>query len=355
MNHRFATMLGPEPATTATTKTLDINVSDPISRITVQFKGTNNGSAPTAHPAKMVSKIEVVDGSDVLFGLSGVEAQALNYYEKGRMPHNVCNYIDEAKAIATYEINFGRFLWDTLLALDPKKFTNPQLKITHNKANGGSSPDVGELAVFAHIFDEKTVSPTGFLMSKEQYSYTLQAGANEPIDIATDFPYRKLLIQSMSTSLQPWEQYNQLKLSQDNDRKVIINDEKVSDLFKLMQTHPPIVETIHIYGALAAAAVHCTPSYERMASIATTVADATKIIGDTYGGAFTVTIAAATIGMMLASGLAPHGAFCIPFGIQDEIEDWFNVADIGSLMLVLKAGGSASGTCEIIAQQLRNY
>jgi len=209
----------------------------------------------------MVSKIEVVDGSDVLFGLSGVEAQALNYYEKGRMPHNVCNYIDDAKAIATYELNFGRFLWDTILALDPTKFTNPQLKITHNKANGGSSPDVGELAVFAHIFDEKTVSPTGFLTSKEQYSYTLQAGANEPIDIATDLPYRKLLIQSMSTSLQPWEQYNQLKLSQDNDRKVIINDEKVSDLLKLMQTHPPIVETIHIYGALSAEAVHCTPSY----------------------------------------------------------------------------------------------
>jgi hypothetical protein len=192
-------------------------------------------------------------------------------------------------------------------------------------------------------------------MSKEQYSYTLSVGAKEHIDIATDFPYRKLLIQSMSATLQPWEQYNQLKLSQDNDRKVIINDEKVSDLLKLMQTHPPLVETIHIYGALAALPVYCTPSFERMASLATTVADSTKIIGDTYGGAYAVTIAALTIGMMVSSGIAPHGNLCIPFGLQDQIDDWFNVDDIGSLILSLKAGGSASGTCEIISQQLRNY
>ncbi|GAI60124.1 unnamed protein product, partial [marine sediment metagenome] len=144
-------------------------------------------------------------------------------------------------------------------------------------------------------------------------------------------------------------------LSQDNDRKVIINDEKVSDLFKLMQTHPPLVETIHIYGALAALPVYCTPSLERMASLATTVADQTKIIGDTYGGAYTVTIAALTIGMMLSSGIAPHGNLCIPFGLQDEIDDWFKLDGIGSLILSLKAGGSASGTCEIISQQLRNY
>lgn len=80
MNYRLANILAEEAATTAATKTLDINLADPISRIVVQMKGLNSSGVPTAHPAKMISKIELVDGSDVLFSLSGVEAQALNFH-----------------------------------------------------------------------------------------------------------------------------------------------------------------------------------------------------------------------------------------------------------------------------------
>jgi len=356
MNYRLASILPSEAANSAGTKTIDINVADPISRFVIQIKGLNSTDAPTAHPAKMITKIELVDGSDVLFSLSGVEAQALNFYDEGRMPHTVLNYLNDVYAIATYHVDFGRYLYDPVLALDPSKFTNPQLKITHNLAAGGSAPDAALLSVYAHVFDEKSVSASGFLMSKEQYGYTLVQSAKEHIDLATDYPYRKLILQSMSATLQPWEQFNQVKLSQDNDKKVVINDEKTSDLLKLFRLWPEITEVIYAKTKAGTQVIHCTPAYERIANV-TGVAAALDgcYITDTYGGAISVTDGAAASIMMVLSGLSPHSTLCLPFGTQLDIEDWFKVAAIGSLKLTLKAGSSAVGTCEVVTQQIRSY
>ena len=355
MKYRIASILAPEAANTAGTKTLDVNLADPVSRITIQFKGLNSDNTPIAHPAKMVSKIELVDGSDVLFSLSGVECQSLNYYDKGYMPHTVLNYMNDVYAIATFDLDFGRFLYDPALALDPRKFVNPQLKITHDKALGGCSPDAGELSVFAHVFDEKEVSPVGFLMNKEQYSYTLAASASEHIDLATDLPYRKLMIQSMSTTLQPWQQYNQIKLDQDNGRRVIINDEKTSNLLKLIRMWPEFQETMYAVSTSDAEDYPCAATYERIATLSSVAAAIDSWVVDTYGGSINVDATSGSSFVAVISGLVPHSAFCLPFGLQNEMDDWFNVADVGSLKLSLKGGGSASGTCEIVSQQLRSY
>ena len=242
MNYRLASLLAAEAITATATKTIDINLANPISRITVQVKGMNSTSVPTAHPAKMVTKIELVDGSDVLLSLSGMEAQALSYYTQGRMPHTVLNYVNNVNAIATYELYFGRSLWDTLLAFDPRKFVNPQLKITHNIAAGGSAPDAGEISVFADAFDEKVIAPMGFLMAKEQYSYTLTASKNEHIDLATDRPYRSLMLMALSAGLMPSSGFDYVKLSEDNDRRVVINNQRGWDLLKLNKMHPRMSE-----------------------------------------------------------------------------------------------------------------
>lgn len=355
MNYRITALLGAEAASTAGTKTLDINLAEPVSRITVQMKGLNNLAVPTAHPAKMVSKIEVVDGSDVLVSLSGVQAQALNYYNKGRMPLNVVNYMNDVYSIATYDIDFGRWLYDELLALDPRKFTNPQLKITHNMASGGSAPDAGELSVYAHTFDEKAITPTGFLTSKEQYEYSLTASATENIDLAVDKTYRALMILAMSATLQPWEQFNQVKLSQDNDRKVIINDEKTSNLLKLLTTYPPFTENITGTTKNGTTTFYCAATYERVAVLVGLAADADAYITDTYGGAINVADSAAAAVNIAVTGYSPHSSLFLPFGKQDAIEDWFKMDNTGSLRLSLKAGASASGTGEIVSQQLRLY
>lgn len=356
MNYRIASILAAEAANTATTKTMDVNLAAPISRIVIQFKGTNNGSVPTAHPAKMVSKIELVDGSNVLFSLSGVQAQALNFYETGRMPTSVLDYRNDVMAIATFELNFGRWLWDPELALDPSKFNNPQLKITHNKAAGGSSPDVGELSVFAFVFDKKTITPIGFLMAKEQFNYTLNPSASEHIDLATDMPYRFLAMQSLTAGKQPHENMSVIKLSEDNDAAVVINNERISNLCKLLTTFPSFSEHVMALDLDTSPVHYCTPTYNTgITGLGMDTFNGSLMVLQSYGGSFTPTGDADEHVQFLVNGTIPHAMVAIPLGNQNAIEDWYDVTKIGSLRLSITAGSSASGTCQIISQQIRKF
>ena len=356
MNYRIASILAAKAANTAGTQVIDLNLRKPISRITIQFKGTNNGSVPTAHPAKMISKLELVDGSEVLASLSGIQCQALNYYETGRIPTTVMEFRNDVMAIATYELNFGRWLWDTVLAFDPTKFNNPQLKITHDLTAGGSSPDAATLAAWAHVWDKQEAVPTGFLMSKEQFNYTLVASAIEAIDLATDRPYRSLMLQSLTGGKQPWQNFNKIKLTENNDAVVVINEELTSNLLKLFKDHPKIVEYVHALDLLGGVTVYCTPTYEvGVVGLGIDAFNGSLYSAQSYGGTFSATGDNSEHAAFLITGTNPHGSMLIPFGVQSKIEDWYDVKDIGSLILKITGGSGASGTCQIISQQLRNY
>src|SRR3990167_5653417 len=160
---RTHVLLDAESATTATTKVIDLDTADPISRLWIEMRNTNGNSTPTAHPAKTITKIEIIDGSDVIASVSGLEAQAAEILHTGETPFSELDYENDITAFACASINFGRFLWDRELAFVPGRFQNPQLRITHDKALGGSLPDAATLTVWADIFDGETLSPIGLL------------------------------------------------------------------------------------------------------------------------------------------------------------------------------------------------
>jgi len=358
MNYRQTSLLDHESIATAGTKTIDITLKDLISRFQVQVKATNNGSAPTAHPAKIISKIEVVDGSDVIFGLSGRELLAMQFYSQRRTPMVINNYLDDTMNVVNYEINFGRYLFDPLLALDPTKFNNLQLKITHNLASGGSAPDACTLEVVADIFDEKGVTPQGFLMQKENVSFTLVASANEYIDLPVDFLTRKLIIMSHVDDKQPWQLYNEVKLSEDNDKRVPFND-KTSDLMKYLGAlWPPIFEYIEGVALTTTRDFYVMSTYEMEFTALAMGFGAAYLKSDyAYGGNIDIRGNASCNFKALVRGMAPFGALCLPFGNQMDIDDWYDVTKIGSLRLTLKAGSSpgSGSTCEVLTEQLRPY
>jgi len=358
MNYRTEALIDAESASTAGTKTIDVDLAQVVSRIVVEFKGTNNGSTPTAHGAKMISKIELVDGSDVLYSLSGIEAQALNYYEKGTLPFQVNEYRNDVMNIQTFELNFGRYLYDTQLALNPNNFRNLQLKVTHNKANGGSAPDAGSLSVFADIFDDKGVAPIGFLQSREHYTYSLTSSATETIDLPTDYPLRKLIVQSLAGGKQPWEQYNKIKLVEDDGKKTPINELKTSDLIKLLQKYPRINETFLGTGTGSAVDHFVTSTYDWYGNISGLDAALTNnYLAQDYGGTQAVVGDSNEAFVVQGTGLCPHGATALEFGLQSDINDWYNLAMVNSLKLKLTAGSSvgSSSTCQVVVQQLRRY
>lgn len=356
MKYRVTELLASESATTAATKTIDINVANPISRILVRMKGTNNGSTPTAHPSKMLTKIEVVDGSDVLYSLNGFQGGCVNFHENNELPFYICEYEDNIEACATVQINFGRWLWDKDFALDPSRFKGLQLKITHDKSLGGSSPDAGTLAVFAYVFDENPPTPRGFLMTKEQFSYTMTASAAKYVDLAQDYPYRFIIVENYTNNVAFNSQFSKLKLTIDNDKKVLLNDISGSEFIKAQQPMDKVEENLATLGTGSAVTYYIASCYENY-GVATgrSASQTTLIVGQPSGNQVSITNdASESVGAFFV-GYAPFGGLNILTVDKDDNTTWLDPAGMQSLQVKITAGSGASGTAYVITQQARTY
>ena len=358
MNYRWSEILSAESFSAAGTKVIDINSGDPISRISILMKLTNNGAIPTDHPAKVLKKLEVVDGSDVLMSLSGMDIQALNFYANGMQGYQNLIFLDNIMALIQFDLYFGRYLYDQDYALDCSKFRNPQIKITHDLALGGSAPDAMEMRVRADLFDEKTVSPMAFLMAKELMSYTLVASGNEYVDLPNDYPIRMLMLLSRAAAKGPYEQFNQIKLTEEQDKRTILEG-YTSDFQKVIEGNFPLWTDL-IYGACTAAGVahFITPTFDAYPMLNSE--GAVQAVGQaafTNGG--TKTIKGTGNGNFLGTfaGRCPHGSIPIPMGNINDPSDWWDVTKLANARLKITAGSSCDTTAamQIITQQERRY
>jgi len=360
MNYRLTKLLSEENLTPAGTKTINIDVADVISRIFFSWRVTKALDHMTSYAHKDITKIELVDGSDVLFSLDGGQCQALNIYDRkcGSMNHGQHTLANSE--YSTYAIDFGRFLHDPVLALDPKRFRNLQLKITHNFAVADTSATLGYMEVWADCFDEKVVSPMGFLSAKAFESWTLSAaGAYKYVGLPTDRVIRKMLIQGYYAGYEPWNQVIEARLSEDNDKRVPF-DLDLEDYYRFMKgVWAPVEETFVARLFVAEHAFYVTPT-DYYAQILVTPTDPYYASGDAgaffRGGYAVMQVNSAQQEVCgVARGYLPNHCFELPFGDSMDIDDWYDVTKIGSLRLRLKSGSGTSGNVDTILQQLRKY
>lgn len=359
MKHRYVQLLAHEDCTTAATKTVDINLVDAVTRISIQIKATNSDSAPVAHPAKMITKIELIDGSDVLYSLSGIQSQAVSWYHNRVMPWNSLRYVNDVQCIATFHMDFGRTLFDEELALDPKRYKNLQLKISHNDGLGGCASDAATLSVFAQVF-EQPISPRGFFMHKEIVDHDIAStSAHIYTDIPTDYPIRKMFVASLYDDEQPWESYNKIKLDEDDGKRVIINDMRTSDWLKINNRQDWIVEEVMFLGASGADEFWITPTYNVSMAASYGTAGHSLDYQDawSYGGVVHWTAEGTDTAQILIRGLCPHGTTEFPFGKQEVIDDWYDVRGHKNVKLDITTGSTAStsATIQVFLQQFRTY
>lgn len=359
MKYRRATILAQQDVSTAGTKTQDISLTDPISRIYVKFNPKNDGHDATAHPAKCVSKIEVVDGSDVLMSLSGMQAEALHFYNTGECRGKELEYRNDCSSELLFALDFGRFLYDPRLALDPKKFANPQIKVTHDKSLGGSAPDSATLEIFADVFDESPPTPDGFLTAREWYSFALADDAYEYIDLPVDRIIRKLMILSLVADKSLQDQIAEIRLSEDNDKRLPV-DMNMVDLMRIAAQHHGEYheELVGMFSGIAQKDWYITPSNTANTQVSPISNDGVVQTSDQReGGYVSVVTDKVCVWRGLIHGFEPHGAVPIDFGRQDDPDDWFDVAALGALQLRLKGGSSVGdpSTSEQVIQQYRKY
>jgi len=342
------------------TITIDLDMADPISEIYLDVRAKNNGGFPTVGPPlDTVTKIEIVDGSDVLYSLDGIEAEALDIYHSGQWPRGQRNTYEAAQENThVVAISFGRWLWDEVLAFDPQHFSNPQLRVTFDYDAGGKTPNYAKLKVIAAMFDEKAISPSGFLMTKEIKRWSHAAVGHEYTDLPTDYPYRKLFLQSRYNDNPPNWIFAHIKLSSDQDKKVIIDNELLELVSGIAKENAYVYESMTASPSGGATHIHVTPTMDVIATAAQLVVDeapawACAVAGGD-GGYLDYYTSIMHPANLRVSGMCPHGTIAIPFGLQNEIDDWFDVAPIGNLKLDVTSGViTAVQKCFI--QQYRPY
>ena len=364
MNTRMATILERTNYAADKTEIIDIDVVDPISQLLLTLETDNNSSGlgSTAHPVRGISKIELVDGSDVLWSLNGAEAHGLNFYETLKEAYEKMRYMDGMNSEIVIPINFGRRLFDPEYAFDPAKFTNPQLKVSMDVGAGGCLSTSLYLTVMAQLFDQKSIAARGFLSAKEVKNYTLADSAHEYTDLPTDRPYRFLFLRPQRYGTDPADQIDTVKISEDVDKRIPLNHTMSQILRNMVAQWPTYREGIIMSGGLTLNQYyHCTPCHDvEMAgagwrNAAGIGAEAFFLADGGYFKRLTETYAGNV--QALLKGYAPHAMIPLLPPPSDNPADWWDVSQIKNLKLDVKAGSSVgtAQTAQIVIQQLRSY
>jgi len=359
MKYRSTELYDAKDPGAAGTEIIDIFVKEPISRIVISGRTMYTTAPMLMHPANYLTRIELTDRSDVLFQMDGPECQALCLYDRRVHTMNHERFYGGLQTFCVYGLDFGRFLWDKELALIPGNFGNLKLKLTYDKDIWNTNAATGEIEVWAECFDEKVISPIGFLMAKEHWSAVMAAtGTYYYVDLPTDYPIRQIIVRGALDKKEPWETVSEVRLDEDNMRSVPFNWE-VEDYHRKMHGEwIPIDEAFCGAGdANPNNAIYVTPTTFYTTPVITPSVETDVWIPTQPAGGyidFRCRVQSNVYG--IAHGWLPHHCIQFPMGNQQDLDDWYDVQNKGSVRLRLRAGATeTTGIGTVILQQLRRY
>src|SRR3990167_2496899 len=358
MRYRIHDILATKTLDASGTEVIDIDSQDPISMLELEYKNTPGSNTMAAHLVSALSKVELVEGSTLLFSLTGRELHALSYYGIGKGPNTHLTNAQSVQGFVSLQYHFGRHLWDPMLALDPKRHKNLQLKVTHNRVTPDASSSAHTLRVAGHSFDEAPVTLKGFLHTVEIETPTMGAdGSYNYIDLPLDKVIRMLLIRAHYAEKQPHEVVNEVRLSEDDGKKIPL-DISTSSLLKYLNTiYPRWFDEFYAVLTATAVDVYCTPEF-RVRCVGTGEAQDSSldVEGQPLHQPFLLGGNQSVNYQVEVTGFQPHGVFPVLFGQPDWIEDWYDVRKLGNLKLRIKSGSAGTnGAATIMAQSVQAY
>lgn len=362
MNTRISKLLAAEDVGAAGTKVIDIDTSDPISRITLAWKTTKSQHGMNAPGPADITKIELVDGSTPLHSLTGYENQALAIYSRRGKTMTHGQHLSACSEYGLYTIDFGRKLWDPELAFLPDKFANPQLKVTFDEDVSDTGVTANSLEVWAHLFDEKRITPKGFLAAIEHWTDTMGANNSyESIELPTDYPIRQMIVRAYRDDYEPWYQVKEARLDEDTLKRIPFDWDDLEVMHRLQKGYEePCQETCQgICNAAGTNVFYVTPTDYYVTMIASALSGGYIAMGDTWqnGGKFgPITNSGDLFFSAIVHGWLPWHCFHFPLGDPNDISDWYEVSKIKKPRLRLRSAASGtSGTAQVVLEQLRRY
>ncbi len=369
MKIRDAVLLNDFVMTDTQTAIVNIDLTDPITAILLRGTATNGATSNLKNWINdVITSIEIVDGSDILCSINLKQAQALHFQTPGAgVPILRPSEEPSGTQVEGAIILFGRYLYDKIYALDPTKFTNPQIKVTINlaevRAVGATGFVTGtfSLNIIARIMEGLETRPLGFIMQKEIYSWAPAASGDKTIDLPRDYPYKSLLLGTYTKYSDIEITLPKLKLTL-NEGKIIPFDidtkdyweENVQRYGKMQYRH----DMFTYNGQLIDYILHHDP----VLSLKSLSANRFFYVNYEWSGRAQIRVSdsaglavnAAEIVRVLVSGSSPHGTMIYTFGDGIDVDDYLSITDLKSIKLIATQG-SASGNADIVLQQLRSY
>lgn len=358
MNYRIAQIFAPKDMGTDGTEPIQIKVTDPISRIMICFRAQNGSNDMDDHPAANITKIELLDGSDKLYSLTGKEGQALNFFNRKRKPHTYIDNHDDHWQTAVVGIDFGRYLYDPELALLPGNFKNLELMVSYDEDVCELEADHNFLEVYAFLFDEMAVSPVGFLTARDIKSFNVDSDTYEYVDVPTDRVLRGLFVNTIKNEYTWTTHIAECRLSEDNDKRIPIDMDEQRLLYLLLEKYGYIDEHCYLDGVASADNAYFMGTDLGHGVLSSYGANQDADIWTLNGQKFEYICASADYSAKgIVMSAIPHGSMPLLYHDKQVIENWYDVTKLGSLELRVKGGSSvASGTsAQVVVEQLRRY
>ncbi len=353
---------------------IDLSVADPISELQFRFKAKNGATYNKNSPiARCVSKIELVDGSDVLYSLDGMLSQAMSYYQTRKLPSMQRQAGPSENQEDHFILRFGRRLWDPEYALVPANFRNPQIKISWDLAKVNTVAATGfltasaKLSIIARIMEGGGISPSGFMMAKDHYDWTTAASGDERVSLPRDYPYVLFLLRAWEQNTKLYSTITNLKLSIDQDKDIPFNIaswdflkmmENEYGLFLLgqkcfggnedaVQTWLAVGENVAIVPEPTVAASGAFSTHANVLDV-----DGGRINLRAVGTDHSTT--SPTNHQLLVMGQGLHHAFAYPFGMIEDPESWLDAPGFNEIKAIITQGNAgADGSIALL--QARRY
>lgn len=351
---------------TSGTKIYNLDYADIISGIDLDFGGTNGATSNKNSPIeRCVSKIEIVDGGEVLWSLPGDVAYALFAQEHGAPGDDYYSECPSDTPYVSIPIRFGRELYDPVLGFSPRNFRNPQLKVTFDEATVNTAGATGFVSDSIHLsiivrLMEEAAAPGGFLMCKDIKQFTSLASGDDITEMPTDHPYRLLIVRAYEAGTDLRGTITNLKLSCDGGKFIPFDMSSGNIVSKMAEMFPlcsrgnycradngDVVQTW--MGIDLAQAIHARTA-SRIVSAGAFWPGQTTVACYTDAG-----VAADDVDAhLIVHGYCPHNTVLVPFGRLSVMEEFFNAPSYGTVKLYLTQG-DADAEVNVAVQQYRRY
>ncbi len=361
MNYRHAQLLTPTDVGTNGTKIIEIPKGEIISAIEITFKTTKASSGMSAGAPANIPRIELLDGSTPLFSLTGYEAQALGYYNRPGRVLDHGQHISTLSEFDIYPIDFGRYLWDPMLAFSPDRFKNPTLQVQWDEDVSDTSVTVNSMEVWAHIFDELQVNPVGFLSAEEVDIWTpTAADAYHEITLPTEYSIRQLLVRAYQDGYEPWYNIDEARLDEGIGKRTMFEYTVLEDYYRRMKGTWPKIDLNIVVNSDTGGKTFYVPQtdYYSGAGAGMGLGGTTEVYYSNAApraGKLALTGSANINYLAQVSGYLPWHTYQFALGKQQDIEDWYDPQGKTPRLRLRASTGGSSVNGYTFVERLRRY